>query len=598
MKDFSSRQIDCELLPTPHETPGLRKRFSDFSSLPEALDYAAQGLAGVNFYSSRGDLEEVYTYAEIKTYAEKIGRYLIGCGARPGDRIGIVADMTIEFIATFFACQYAGLLAVPLPVVTGLGGRQGYEAQLERVIKTSGARLVIGPEKLRESLTKASSGKDLLLVGTLGDLYQSPSSIAPLQPLGPNDSSHIQYSSGSTRNPLGIMISQKALMANALSVARDGLKFRENDRVASWLPFYHDMGLIGFLLIPVTSQLSIDLIHTDGFARRPLKWLEVISQNRCTLAFSPTFGYEICTRRADGKDDLPIDLSCWRAAGIGGEMVQPSVMDNFSKAFEKYGFKKEAFVPSYGLAEMTLAFSFSPLDRGVLVDRVEKASLNDHRKAVPAAENEHAENIRDFAVCGVPMPGYGVQIRDVDTGSALPDRAVGQVFINGPAMMSGYYQDPQSTQAVMSGDGWLNTGDMGYMIDGMLVITGRQKDLIIINGRNIWPQDLEWHAEEHVESLHNRDTAAFSVLENGIHEKAVILAHCRSRDPAIQAALRRDIQAAVFTNAGIDCKIVLIPPGSLPYTTSGKLSRARAKQDYLSGVLKDVAEADGVLEIA
>lgn len=586
MKNSILPQTDLSLSPTPTDTPGLDKRRADFTTLSEALDYAALGDTGVNFYSSRGELESVHPYSEIQKDARAMAQCILAFGLPRHARVGIVADMTVEFITAFFACQYAGLLAVPLPVVTGLGGRQGYEEQLNLVISNANARIVLGPEKFHVSLKNACEGLDVFLIGTNEDLMNGKVSDQGLEPLSAEEPSHIQFSSGSTRNPLGIIISQKAFAANARSVTMHGLNLDIGDRVASWLPFYHDMGLIGFFLIPLTTQMSIDYIHTDSFARRPLKWLEVISRNRCTVSYSPTFGYEICTRRATGKEDLDLDLSCWRAAGIGGEMVNPETMSNFSEAFKSYGFKPEAFVPSYGLAEMTLAFSFTPLDTGVIVDSVCKAALIDEHVAKPAGDLDVSER-RDFASCGTAMPGYDLEIRDED-GNVLNERDVGFVYISGPALMGGYFENEEATKAVMKGDGWLNTGDMGYMIGDQLVVTGRQKDLIIINGRNIWPQDLEWHVEEKIEMVRPRDTAAFAIEDDKGNEKAYMLIQCRSRDIDAQNELRKKAKSVITQAASIDCQIVLVPPGSLPFTTSGKLSRARAKKNFLNGQIEAI----------
>lgn len=572
--------------PTPTTSHGVVQRWSDFDNFAEALDYAAKGDAGVNFYDAYGVLEQSLTYTEIRIRAREIADCLLGAGLKRKDSVGIVAEMSADFICTLFACQYAGILAVPLPVITGLGGRQGYEKHLRTILEISQARAAIGSEKLAEDLKRAGAGLDLAFIGTLKEFEQDfPGKGTELVPFGADDPSHIQYSSGSTRNPKGIVISQRSLMANAKSVAQHGLKFRENDRVASWLPFYHDMGLIGFLMIPATSQLSIDYMNTDSFARRPLLWLELIARNRVTMAFSPSFGYEICMRRAARKEALDLDLSCWRAAGIGGEMVQPEVMAEFSKTFASYGFKPEAFVPSYGLAEITLAFSFSPLETGVVVDRVNKADIAEKHHATPA--DEHTEEVRSFASCGYPMPDYDVEIRD-EQGATLSDRAIGAVFIKGPALMDGYFRDEEATKSIIVEDGWMNTGDMGYMTQGALVITGRQKDLIIINGRNIWPQDIEWHVEHTIESLRNRDTSAFAVSDNDGKEQAVILVHTRVQGDEERAQLRQAVKAAIFQNTGVDCKVVLIPPSSLPFTTSGKLSRTKAKNNYLAGILQDV----------
>ena len=589
--------------PTPTYNLDLNKIYGDFDTLSEALDYAAQGQTGINFYSARRGLEAAYTYQDIRKIARNQARKLLALGLEREDRVGIIADMTIDFVTLFMACQYAGLLAVPLPVVTGLGGRQEYESQLRRVITTSKAKVALGPEASLKSLNTAAGDLDLNLVGTVDDLEKGQSYDGDLVPLNKEEPSHIQFSSGSTRHPLGVLISQKSMMANAQAVALHGLEFNKYDRVASWLPFYHDMGLIGFLLIPMTSQMSIDYQHTDGFARRPLSWLKMISDNKCTITYSPTFGYEICSRRAARAAGMELDLSCLRVAGIGGEMVQPEVLAEFADIFSPHGFDPKAFVPSYGMAEATLALSFSPLGQGVMEDAVRRDSLIDDAVAEKKAVNGSSaaahrnkdsgdviplnKDVRVFAKCGKALPGYDIEIRD-DNGDILPDRQIGTIFVKGPSLMTCYDKNPEATREVLSEDGWLNTGDMGYMIDNTLVITGRSKDLIIINGRNIWPQDLEWQVEESVDAVKSRATAAFSVESDHGKEEAVILVQCRTQKPEEQLEIKQKVKAVIFRNSGIDCRVVLIPTGSLPFTTSGKLSRSKAKKDYLKGAYEEM----------
>lgn len=576
------------LAPTLSINDNLALRRADFASLAEALDYAAHGETGLNFYDSKGILETALTYKTLREQARNMAQHLLGMGLHRGARVGVVASMTPEFVIAFFACQYAGLLCVPLPVVTGLGGRIGYQAALTRVLTSSGAMVALGLAENLADLKQALLGIEMRLIGTNADVLASnPVAESALTPFAADEDSHIQYSSGSTRYPLGVTINQRAFMANAKAVAEHGLVMRGGDRCASWLPFYHDMGLIGFLLIPLTCQMSIDFINTDSFARRPMLWLEIISRNRCTLSFSPTFGYEVCTRRAARRSEINLDLSCWRAAGIGGEMVQPEIMSNFTATFADCGFKPTAFVPSYGLAEVTLAFSFTALNHGVLIDTVDKNSLAAGGKVHAAP---HDENARQFAGCGTPLPGYSMQIRG-EQGEALAERHIGAIYVKGPSLMTGYFEHEDDTDTVIDAHGWLNTGDMGYVAAGQLFITGRQKDLIIINGRNIWPQDIEWHAEHEIDELRTRDTAAFSLEDAHGKEYAVLLVHCRLIDGAARRDLRQRVHAAVFRNGGVDVKVVLIPAGSLPFTTSGKLSRAKAKQAYINGELCDVESA-------
>lgn len=438
-------------------------------------------------------------------------------------------------------------------------------------------------------------GTHVTLITTLADLIEREPSQEELQPLGDDEISHIQFSSGSTRYPLGIEINQAAAMANARSIAVDALKFTKQDRVASWLPFYHDMGLVGCMIVPITCQLSIDYLYTDSFARRPVQWLRMISDNQCTISFSPTFGYDICSRRMNDKSEEGLDLSSWRIAGIGGDMIQGHIMDQFAQDFAPYGFKATSFMPSYGLAEATLAFSFQDLDVGVSVDYIDKVALSEEKIArvcegVDPASYDTSK-IRAIASCGKPMSGYTMEIQD-EEGAVLVDRHIGRVFIHGPSMMSGYYNNEEETNHCMNADGWLDTGDMGYAVDGVLYLTGRLKDMMLVNGRNIWPQDLEWHAEAGVEALRRRDTAAFEVENDEGAAEAMILVQCRNLEETFRTELKKDVKAAVLRNTGVHCRVELIPQRSLPFTTSGKLSRTKAKKLWLEGAytMKAIAQ--------
>src|SRR5262249_11883929 len=298
-----------------------------------------------------------------------------------------------------------------------------------------------------------------------------------------------------------------------------------------------------------------------------------MSRNGGTLAYSPTFGYDLCTRRAGGGNKLDIDLRTWRAAGVGGDMVQPGVLARFTEAFAPYGFRETAFVPSYGMAETTLAISFAPLDTGVEIDVVDGRAMAEEHLAVRSTED--GERVREFVACGRPLPNHIAEIRD-DSGRVLPERSIGRIFVKGPSVMAGYFEQPEATRQVLDDRGWLDTGDLGYALDGHLVITGRAKDLIIVNGRNIWPQDLEWAVEE-LPGLRRGDVPAFSIEGNNDEEEVILLVQCRTTDAEARAVLVRAVQGVVQRTAAIECKVKLIDPKGLPQTSSGKLSRSRAK---------------------
>ena len=579
---------------TRSSNPSLPYRIGGFESLAAGLDYAAAGHTGCYFFSARGDLEQSLPYRDLRERAVDLALRLDGLDLSRGTRVAIIADTTPEFLAFFFACQYAGLVPVPLPLSVNFGGRAGYEERLAGMIHTARAKVAVASSDLIDPLRNAAVGSGATIVGTHSDFRSLPSIGGELRPLGAEEPCYIQYSSGSTNFPRGVLVSQRAVARNAAAIARHGLRLSPGDRCVSWLPLYHDMGLVGCCLTPVMTQTSIDYIPTTGFARRPLTWLKVISEHGGTISFSPTFGYELCVRRSDNGLTGSFDLSKWRVAGVGGEMIRPRVLEQFADRFGSLGFSAGAFVPSYGLAEATLAVTFSDLSRGVRVDSVDCGPAFERGRkalAVVPRSGAGATRTRSFAMCGRPMPGYRIEIRG-DDGRALPERTVGRVCLRGPSLMTGYFRDLQATRTVTTEDGWLDTGDMGYMVEGELVITGRSKDLIILNGRNIWPQDLEW-AVEKLEDVRPGEVAAFAVTTGDDQERVVVIVECRIGDPAGRRVLRRAVKATMQRVASIECEVVLAAPGSLVYTTSGKLSRAAAKANYLDGRIRDVATVPG-----
>lgn len=561
---------------------GLPRRFR-FGTFTEALDYAARGETGLNFYSDRMALTAALPYAELRSRALVLARRLLGLGLDRGDRVALVAETEPEFVVAFAACQYAGLIPVPLPLPLAFGGHDAYVAQIRQMIVDSLARAVLGPAWVAQWMDRAVEGLKLCFCGRVGDLAMHPEAAIDLAPARPEDLSYLQFSSGSTRQPAGIAITHRALMANAYGIARDSLAVRGGDRAISWLPFYHDMGLVGFLLSPISAQLSVDYLASRDFARRPLNWLRLMDANGGTISYSPSFGYDLCAKRVSTGQLPSIDLSRWRVAGIGGDMIRPQVLRDFAAAFAPLGFDGAAFLPSYGLAETTLAVSFSRAGQGLKTDRVDAVALEMDRRAEPAAADLPRQ--REFVVCGRVIPGHVVEVRGED-GRALPERQVGRIFVRGPSLMSGYDRRPTETAAALTADGWLDTGDLGYHIGDELVITGRHKDLIIINGRNLWPQDLEYCAEQ-VETVRSGDVAAFSVDDpQAAEERVVVLVQCRSSDPDKRENLMQSVSATLTKSYGIAVLVVLVPNNALPLTSSGKLRRGNARKAYLEGTLR------------
>ncbi|MFQ5467342.1 MAG: AMP-binding protein, partial [Kiloniellaceae bacterium] len=442
------------MISTPTDGARLDRRLATFDSLAEGLDYVARGDASLNFYSGRGELSAAVTYTELREQAIGVARGLVQAGLPKGARMVILAETDRDFITVFLACQYAGVVPVPVAIPTTIGGRDAYIAGLRRQLEGCGAAAAMGPAELVPYLEAAAEGLDVSLVGGPAAFRDLPGARADLRPLGKGDPCYLQFSSGSTRRPQGIDIPQASLMANCHSIARHGLRVAEGDRCVSWLPLYHDMGLVGFFLTPLLTQMSVDYMLTRDFARRPLMWLSIITRNGGTLSYSPSFGYDLCVRRASESAVSALDLRGWRVAGLGGDMIQPHVLRQFAESFAGAGFSPGAFTPSYGLAEATLAVSFGVLGDGLRIDRVRRHRLAEAGEAEPAA-NGHDTDAREFMVCGHTLPDHVLEIRDPD-GAPLPDRRVGRIFVKGPSLMAGYFGQPEATGAVLSSDGWLD----------------------------------------------------------------------------------------------------------------------------------------------
>jgi fatty-acyl-CoA synthase len=562
------------MTPTVNSLP-LRR--ADFASLADALDYAAQGVTGANFYAGSGKLATVLPYRTLRIEAQQLARRLLSLRLPRGARVAVIAETSPEFLRFFFACQYAGLVPVALPASANLGGHAAYVARLHGLLVGCGASVATASPQFLRFLREAAEGMDLAFVGAPEDFDALAERDVALEPSGPTETAYLQYTSGSTSFPRGVVITQHAVLSNLSGVVNHGLDIKPDDRCVSWLPFYHDMGLVGCMLAPMATQRSIDYLDTRDFAMRPRRWLELMTNTKATISFSPPFGYELCARRIRPEDVARYDLKAWRVAGIGAEPIRAELPDRFAKLLAPAGFDPRAFVPCYGMAESSLAISFAPLKSGVVVDWIDAAHLAEHLRVIPAATD--TARVNGFVRCGGPLPGHEVEIRD-DQGHRLPDLHVGRIKVRGPSVMSGYFAQPEQTRQALSHDGWLDTGDIGYLVDGSIVITGRHKDMIIINGRNIWPQDIE-HIAERQPELRSMDASAFFVLGAEDEEVAVVVVQSNINDPAEGRKLTQRLSREIQEELGISCLIELVPRHTLPRTSSGKLSRAAAREDYL-----------------
>lgn len=559
----------------------LPMRYADFPTLVAALDYAALGSTGMNFYDRRNQLVAALEYSELRRHAISGARRLLSLKLNKGDRVALIADTSVGFVEAFFACQYAGLVAVPLAIPMGVGQLASYSDKLQGLLKSCKPAAIISSDEWLPLINSASEDALPAHILSSADLNALPERDVELQPPSPDDIAYLQYTSGSTRFPRGVIITQRSVMANLRVISHDGIKLRAGDRCVSWLPFYHDMGLVGFLLTPMATQLSVDYLRTQDFAMRPMQWLKLISKNRGTVSVAPPFGYELCIRRSNEKELAEINLSSWRVAGVGAEPIPAELLGQFGEQFNKVHFDDKAFMPCYGLAENTLAVSFFEASSGSRVNHVDRDILEYEGKAVAPTKNTRA--FATFVNCGKALPSHRIEIRN-EAEEPLQEREVGHICISGPSLMSGYFRDVDSQQQIQA-TGWMDTGDLGYLLDGNLYVTGRKKDLIIIRGRNIWPQDIEYVAESEPE-IRSGDAIAFvTTQEHGDGAKIILQIQCRVSSDERREQIIHSLSARIQSEFGVAVDIQLLPPHSIPRTSSGKPARAEAKKRYLTQLI-------------
>ncbi len=554
---------------------GLSLRRANFKTFLEALDYAANARSGMDFYGPRGQLMHAVPYAELIQGCRVTAARLLAAGITPGSRIGIIADTSPDFILAFTGTLYAGLIPCPMPLPKAFGDRSVYAKQIARIARVAGISVLISPEIFAEVAGAEIDVTELRYFGSLDELPLVDTPLAQ-NTVDPESIAYLQFSSGTTSAPKGIAVTHRALMANIEAMSTHALEVNENDRGVSWLPFYHDMGLVGNMMLPIANQLSVSYLATNDFVRRPALWLKLISDTKGTISYSPSFGYQLAARAARFKE--PLDLSHWRMAGIGGDAIKPSDLQSFTEVYAPHGFNESSFLPSYGMAELTLGMTFTKLGTGWSSVDLDATAL-EAGEAIPA--NGHGK--ATFVLCGKPLPNHKLQIRDVNE-HILKNGQCGRIMAHGPSMMREYYNDLPLTRESLAEDGWLDTGDRGFITDaGDLVITGRNKDLIILNGRNIWPQDIEWNLEKvFLDRMREGSFAAFNIGQ-GSEEHVVVVAECREQDESKREALREEVRRSVKINNALEPIVVLGRRGQLPRTSSGKLSRAETRKIYLAG---------------
>lgn len=499
-------------------------------------------------------------------------------GVRRGDRVAILMESRLRSVEALLGAFLLRAAVVPLAGPRGLvAGHRDLE-RIAGALRASGAKLLLaGPKVLARVPADA-----LARWGGRAAALDDPGTTAASPERGdPSDLALVQYTSGSTGRPRGAAITQASLMAN-LECIVTSLRLTPADRCVDWLPLYHDMGLIGTVLVALHAGASSILIAPEAFVLRPTVWLETFSSRAGTYAPAPNFGYQLCTTRTPEAALERLDLRSWRVALTGAEPVRIETIRAFSERFAPCGFREEAFLPVYGLAESTLAVAFPPVGRGARVERVDPEVLRTTGRAEPAPPGAG----RAVVSVGRAFPGADLRVVGPD-GEPVPERVEGEIVLRGPSVMSGYYADPEATDRTMR-DGWLHTGDLGFVADGELYVTGRLKAVLVRAGEKYHAEDLE-RAAERVPDVRTGCSAAFAVEAAG-NEEVVLVVERAARATGDPGQLARAVADEVRRAEGIAADAVHVAvPGQVPKTSSGKVQRERCRAALLGGALELLA---------
>jgi 1-acyl-sn-glycerol-3-phosphate acyltransferase len=526
--------------------------------------------------------DEVVSYARLRDLAATLAGGLRERGVARGDTVGLMLPTGLDFLRSFLGVLLARAIPVPIYPPARLDRLEEYAVRQAAILADAGVRLLVTVPRARPiaSLLKPQVPT---LAGVVTADEVSASGVPVAGPEGSGaDPAFIQYTSGSTGQPKGVLLTHDNLLANIRAIAA-GLEMRPTDVGVSWLPLYHDMGLIGSWLLCLHLGLPITLLSPTAFLARPERWLWAIHERRATASAAPNFAYELCARRIPDEALEGLDLSSWRAAFNGAEPLGPGTLARFARRFAPFGFRPEAMTPAYGLAENSVALAVSPIGRGPRVDRVAREPFQREGRAAVAAAGD--ETALEFVSVGRELPGHEVRIVD-DTGADVPERVVGRLVFRGPSMTSGYHRRPEATAAITLAGGWLDSGDLAYRAGGEIHICGRRKDLIIKAGRNLVPQEIE-EAAAGVEGIRRGCVVAFGVASAALGtEELVVVAETRVVDADARDRLEGAVTSRVTEAVEVPPdRVVLVPPGAVPKTSSGKVRRAAAKERYLAGTL-------------
>jgi fatty-acyl-CoA synthase len=525
-----------------------------------------------------------WSFADLSREAARRARIFRTLGLKKGDRVAMIVPDGEDFVLNFFGAVRAGLVPVPMYPPLALGKLDAYVDAASRIITTSGARMLVTSKAVApvvwSLVGRVSTLEDLVLVEKLKS-FEDGEITATLDGLEitPEDPCFLQFTSGSTADPKGVIVTHGSLVANSKAIMFDGLESDpEVDRGVSWLPLYHDMGLIGFVIAPMLAHVPVVFMPTLTFVKRPHVWMETVAKYRGTITFAPNFAFGLAAKRAHGKK-LKYDLSCLRILGCGAEPINATTMRTFVEAFASAGLKPEAIMPCYGMAEATLAIAFQDIHKPFKSVVIHRSEYEQYHLAVPY-QGLDAKEMIELVSCGKTFPHHEVAVIN-PYGAPLPEGEVGEIVVRGPSVTAGYFQNEEATKALLE-NGWLHTGDLGFFLDGELYVSGRKKDLIILNGKNYHPQAFEWEVEQ-LDGIRKGNVVAFSRAGENSEELVVVAEVKNNRD---LDALTHAVRERIHDTSGVRVRdVVLVQAGALPKTSSGKLQRRKTSELYFDGSL-------------
>jgi 1-acyl-sn-glycerol-3-phosphate acyltransferase len=527
------------------------------------------------------------SYVELLSKSQSYAASLRAHGHEPGEAVAIMLPTGVDYLSSFVAILLAGGIPVPIYPPTRIAQIEDHFRRQAGILRNARVTTLITFDQAKPvTRLLASLVESLKTVVTAGDLGGHGTLLNP-SPLTSDSIAFLQYTSGSTGNPKGVVLTHGNLISS-LDAMRQALAVSASDVFVSWLPLYHDMGLIGAWLGSLVYGFPLVLMSPLSFLRRPESWLKAIQGYGGTVSGGPNFAFELCTRRIRDEDIEGLDLSSWRLAFNGAEPVSPSTLEAFAARFKSYGFEPRALTPVYGLAEASLGVAFTPVNRGPRIDRVKRDVLARTGKAMPAKRED--SDVAEFVSSGVPIPNFEVRIVD-DTGHEAGEREEGALEFKGPATTSGYFRNPGPTE-VLFHDEWLVSGDRGYIAEGEVYVTGRTKDVVIRGGRNIYPYELEEGIAE-IEGVRRGCVAVFGATEaESGTERLVVVAETRESDDSRKSMMREAIGSLAQDLLGMPADdIVLVPPRTVLKTSSGKIRRSAVRELYETGRLKPQGRA-------